>query len=266
MRMSQVNALYFSPTGTTRRVVEAIARGMDVPAKIHDITLPSARVKNMDCRDGILIIGAPCYSGRVPKVVTKFLDSRVRMRDALVVLEITYGNRDYDDALLELKDTVESRGGKVVAMGVFLGEHSYSYDDVITAPGRPDAEDLVAAEKLGADVMGKLEGVEEISALKEIECKGNRPYKNNVKKLSEKANPPVVDGDCTHCGACANVCPSGAIDPVTFMADKVKCILCQACVKACPTKARINKSPQVTKAAHFLFDTFPERKDIEIIL
>ncbi len=46
---------------------------------------------------------------------------------------------------------------------------------------------------------------------------------------------------CTHCGACINLCPTGAftLDPKTrkVLFDHNKCVVCELCVKACPPRA-----------------------------
>jgi len=46
---------------------------------------------------------------------------------------------------------------------------------------------------------------------------------------------------CTHCGACINLCPTGAftLDPKTrkVLFDHNKCVVCGLCVKACPPRA-----------------------------
>jgi len=46
---------------------------------------------------------------------------------------------------------------------------------------------------------------------------------------------------CTHCGACVNLCPTGAftLDPKTrkVLFDHNKCVVCELCVKACPPRA-----------------------------
>jgi len=51
--------------------------------------------------------------------------------------------------------------------------------------------------------------------------------------------PAVVDKDkCTGCGACEDVCPSGAItvnDVAEVNAEE--CTDCEACVDECPTEA-----------------------------
>ena len=55
------------------------------------------------------------------------------------VLVCVYGNRNYDDALLELKDISEANGFVPIAAGAFIARHSI-FSDV--AVGRPDKEDL----------------------------------------------------------------------------------------------------------------------------
>ena len=46
---------------------------------------------------------------------------------------------------------------------------------------------------------------------------------------------------CTHCGACVNLCPTGAfsLEPETrkVLFDHNKCVVCGLCVKACPPRA-----------------------------
>ena len=46
---------------------------------------------------------------------------------------------------------------------------------------------------------------------------------------------------CTHCGACINLCPTGAfsLEPKTrnVLFDHAKCVVCGLCVKACPPRA-----------------------------
>ena len=46
---------------------------------------------------------------------------------------------------------------------------------------------------------------------------------------------------CTHCGACINLCPTGAfsLEPETrrVLFNHSKCVVCGLCVKACPPRA-----------------------------
>ena len=52
---------------------------------------------------------------------------------------MTYGNRDYEDALVELYDLALSLGLTPFAAGAFIGEHSYSTPEMPVAEGRPDS-------------------------------------------------------------------------------------------------------------------------------
>ncbi len=53
----------------------------------------------------------------------------------MAIAIVLYGNRNYDDALIELKDILELDGFKVVAGAAFIGEHSFSNN---LAKNRPD--------------------------------------------------------------------------------------------------------------------------------
>ena len=60
-----------------------------------------------------------------------------------------YGNRDYDDALLEIKDTLNGNGFRTFAAGAFIGRHCI-FPKV--AEGRPDASDLEKLPHSARDV------------------------------------------------------------------------------------------------------------------
>jgi len=61
----------------------------------------------------------------------------------------------------------------------------------------------------------------------------------NIQSLSQD----VVrdEARCTHCGACVNLCPTGAfsLEPETrrVLFDHNKCVVCNLCLKACPPHA-----------------------------
>ncbi|MFN2131051.1 MAG: flavodoxin family protein [Anaerolineae bacterium] len=99
-----VRLAYFSPTHTTERVLEAIARGARAReiGRI-DLTPPAADRTFEVSGDELAIIGAPVYGGRIPPEAARRL-RQLRGNLTPAVPVVVYDNRAYEDALLELCD------------------------------------------------------------------------------------------------------------------------------------------------------------------
>ena len=141
--INKIRAVYFSPTGTTRKIVTATAKGLSRALKTdleeYDFTLPKARTQSLRFTDSDLVVfGTPVYAGRVPNVLLPYLNT-MQGNGALAVPVVLFGNRDYDDALIELRDILENNGLHTIAAGAFVGEHSFSR---ILAKDRPDMKDM----------------------------------------------------------------------------------------------------------------------------
>jgi len=233
--------IYFSPTGTTQKTLTSIARGLDAKSVLHyDLTQPNSHFEDV-LTDGVAIVGIPVYAGRVPEVCLQRIQT-ITAKGLPCVLVALYGNREFEDALVELRDIAVSQGFNVIAAAAFIGEHSYSTAQSPIAAGRPNAQDLKLAEQFGRQVAAKIArgnpGTPEID--------GTVPYKERV-PLGGVA--PETDRErCTLCGRCEQVCPTGAIkvtDVVTTEADK--CVMCCACVKICEEAARLFNHPRIAE-------------------
>ena len=175
---------------------------------------------------------------------------------------MVYGNRDYEDALLELSDLLKEKGFVPVAAAAFIGEHSFSRPEMPVAAGRPDEEDLRKAMAFGLQIREYLSHVSDASLVPPLEVKGQRPYKQKGK---HNPQAPVVEADlCTQCGYCEAICPVGAITLVDdgTVSDPQKCIKCCACVKECPQGARSFDSPFTP----WLFEHCQARREPEIFM
>lgn len=142
MTIKEVRAVYFSPTGTTRRVVECVAAElaarMSVPMQTVDFTLPQNRQAPLIFdSQSLIVFGTPVIAGRVPNVLLKYL-AALEGQGAPAVPIVVFGNRDFDDALIELRDILAEGGCRPFAAAAFVGEHSFSRT---LAAGRPDEED-----------------------------------------------------------------------------------------------------------------------------
>jgi flavodoxin/NAD-dependent dihydropyrimidine dehydrogenase PreA subunit len=238
----KINTLYFSPTGTTEKIVKDIAQkiaGGKAAVRDIDFTLPQGREENVTFKkDDLVIAGVPVYAGRVPNVLLKFL-SRVCGSGATAIAVVVYGNRDYDDALLEFKDILSANGFKVVAAGAFIGEHSFS---TVLGANRPDEKDRAQVEGFAAKIADKLNSPGRES---DFAVKGNRPFRpyyrakspDGVKGDFLKA-VPKTNSDCIDCKLCAQICPMGSIDAYDVARITGVCIKCCGCVKKCPVSAK----------------------------
>jgi ferredoxin len=265
MSIHAVTAIAFSPTGTTKSVVSRIAAaasaalGEDRAPADHDITLPSARRAGASFRQGdLVVVGVPVYAGRVPTLLVDYLRT-VRGGGAFAVAVVVYGNRHYDDALIELADLLEAQGFVVVAAAAFIGEHSYSR---LVAPGRPDAADLALATELAVRVTRKLSGG---GPFARVVPTGTRPYRELALKIDLGNARPVASAACQRCRACVEVCPLGAIDPdeLSTVGD---CLRCNACVKGCPAGARSFSDASYRTVRRWLEGHCAERRTPELFL
>ena len=139
MIIKDIHLVYFSATYTTRKVLRGIAHTIEGNIVEHDVTdaLPFGNITIG--ADSLLIIGAPVYAGRLPRRAAEAF-KMLRGSSTPAIAVCVYGNRDYDDALVELQDIIEERGFKTVAAGAFIGRHCIF---PTVAGGRHDDADML---------------------------------------------------------------------------------------------------------------------------
>jgi len=239
MTTKGITLIYFSPTGTTGKVLDQIAKGMGKEiSKVIDMTDSKTRsqVPPEFGKDDIVLIGAPVYAGRIPKDAVDYFKT-LKATETPAVLTVVYGNREFEDALLELKDITTGCGFVPAAGGAFIGEHSFSSHKLPIAPGRPDAGDLDQATVFGEKIAAQLKGLDLPGEIGDLAVPGNSPYRDG---MGNKAFAFIqISDDCDNCGTCATVCPKDAIDEDKgYITMDDRCIFCCACIKACPQNAR----------------------------
>lgn len=252
--------IYFSPTHTSRTTALAVAEGLaELGMEAQDVDLTMAPAREgfaLELGEGdVAVVGYPVYAGRVPRVLAEAL-AGLAGEGAVAVPVAVYGNRDFDDALVEMADILTGAGFAVPAAGAFVGEHSFTR---LVGTDRPDAADVEAAVAFGAAVAAKL-AAGDLSA---AEPRGNRPYTDYQADLPFT---PVTTDACTDCGVCAHVCPMGAIDPADVRRVDECCISCCACVKACPEAAKTFEGTPVDGVAHMLQENCAARREPETFL
>jgi len=251
-----IKTLYFSPTGTTKKIVETISKTLGVVENNYNITLPKHRdiLPSFDKED-LLVVGIPVYAGRIPRLIIDQL-TNIKGNETPIVLVAVYGNRDYDDALLEMKDVFVQNGFMPIAAGAFIGEHSYTSE---VASNRPDIEDLKICKEFAETIKTHLYLGD--YKTKELHVKGNFPYREIKPSLPLG---PTVDESCISCGICTINCPTGALKynrHISVIDDL--CIRCHACVRKCPFHA-IDFEEKLDPVKNWLIDNFTERRESEL--
>lgn len=266
MDTNTINLVYFSPTHTSRKIVQGIASGMTTEKIDHfDLTLPSDNAdKTIFSKDDFVIFGMPVYAGRVPADAVARLE-KIQGTNTPAAIIVVYGNRDYEDALLELKNIVSASGFKPVAAGAFIGEHSFSTQQFPIAVGRPDNADIIETTRFGQSITKKLSAAANTDNLAVIDVPGNFPYKEGM--VASKAAASTNNENCTMCGTCETVCPTGAISYTeSVITDNDKCILCCACIKNCPSDARELALPPLIEKTQWLSETCKEPRKPEVFI
>lgn len=228
MAFAKINLVYFSATGTTAKIVSAIGAGTGIKENnvCKIISVPREIVSIPG--DELTIFGVPVFSGRVPEIAKEALDKIKGDRSPAIVVCV-YGNRDFDDALLELRDIVSENGFVAISAAAFVAQHSI-FPEV--GGGRPDAADLCLAEEFGRESVATFAA----GLTTELAISGNNPYRA-IKKVP--LTPMTRKKKCDRCGACVKNCPVQAIDADNpCKVDKHRCIACAHCISICPTSAK----------------------------
>lgn len=254
-----VRALYFSPTHSSGKIALALAAdlagALGKASDAWDLTLPPAREKDYVCApEDVLVFAFPVYAGRLPQLLQAPL-ARLTGNGAATAAVAVYGNRDYDDALLEAVDLLTRQNCTVTAAGAFIAEHSLA---PLVGAGRPDARDMRALADFAKRVAAKI-----AAGKPAVQVKGKRPYKERGPAADIR---PKTRQTCTRCMICVQGCPVGVIsgdDPGVAAAG---CIRCCACVKFCPEKAKYFDDETMARIRGMLESKCTARREPELFV
>ena len=95
---------------------DGIASQLSVVNNKIDFTLPDQRLdKHCFTEHDLAIFAMPVYAGRIPNKILPFVQSLFSGENTPVVLISVFGNRSFDEALMELKIELEKRNFKAIA-------------------------------------------------------------------------------------------------------------------------------------------------------
>ena len=274
MEIAYVKAVYYSATGNTEKVTSAlaarIAERLGVAVETDDFTLPKDRVNTRTYSPSDLVVfGMPVYAGRVPNKLLPAVQQLFRGNGALAVPVVTFGNRNFDNGLIELRNELEAHGFHTIAGAAFAARHAFT--DKL-APGRPDAADLEILQRFAWNVAEKVQNLTMIPA--PVAVRGDDPVGPYYTPLGIdgkpavflKAKPKTRPEACNNCGMCAEVCPMGSIRKEAPAEVPGICIKCQACVRKCPTHAKYFDDPAFLSHVAMLEQHYVRRAEPAVFL
>lgn len=270
MEISKIYSIYFSPTGSTKNICNKLCqKSSKVLNKNYeeiDFTLMDKRKKIYKFgKNNLIIFGMPTYAGRLPNKIMPDVKKSFIGDQTPVINVQTYGNRNYDDSLIEQRIILEENG--FISIGGMAAVCRHVFSNKI-AKNRPDQND---SKKMDDFIINIFEKIKSSKKLRAEKFKGDynltkyyQPLKENLEKANFLKAKPKTDIDkCTDCKICAKVCPMGVIDYNDVSTINSPCIKCQACIVKCPENAKYFDDEDFLSHVKMLEKNYQTQKEIE---
>jgi len=234
---------YFSATGNTAKVAKAIGSKLSKlghEVREWDITTPDERGTglNLDSYQAF-VFGFPSHSSRAPRLAREWLET-LEGGGRKCATFFTFGGFGIDPCHSTTKQILDRRGFKLAASAQFLGVHTFNLAGWRAMAGRPDETDFEVAEEFASVSHRRFTGQDPalIGPLKEPGLSEEKLDEMEGGRYKLVSQLPTREGrECSLCGICEEICPSGAMDAERGEADKTKCIVCLSCLANCPEEA-----------------------------
>jgi flavodoxin/ferredoxin len=253
--------VYYSFSGNTRKIAQAISQGMSQVAGKSDIAAieGSSGVPGMKPQDlleyDLIGFGSPAWSHSITPNMMAFIESLPSLKGKHTFFFVVHGIlpggavRWMVKALKAKRSTVigwEDWYGSGFPANIFKPYHT---------DGHPDEIDLNEATNFGREMVERSRRISEgeknlipvLPSREEYERRyGRKPvYKATPKRKDYKVRPVWLSYEikinrerCNKCNLCVENCPMGCIDlSATPPIDKAACVACWVCEQICPLGA-----------------------------
>ena len=244
--MSRCLIVFFSQGGTTKRVAQAVSKGLSAHGHEVDLHDLSDGPPPDHGRYDVLGIGCPAHYYRPAIIVCDYLATLSGLSGKPVFTFVLYAAY-VGDAGNVVRGALEAKGGNELGYarfrgaGRFLGylRHGYQF-----SPADPSSDAIAEAERFGGDLAERLAGSTHVPA-------AHDPSPPAVYRLERFLTSRffirqvysrlfrVDRRECGHCSRCMKSCPTRNIseDREGRRVWGRECVLCFACEANCPRGA-----------------------------
>ena len=148
----KVKQIIFSPTGGTEKVANIISKNLSKNITTIDLCNKSANFKETKIDESdMVVIAMPSFGGRAPQIAIQRL-KQINGNHTKCIVVCVYGNRAYEDTLVEMEDAANDSNFEVIAAISAIAEHSIMHQ---YATGRPDKNDEANLTNIVRDILNK---------------------------------------------------------------------------------------------------------------
>ncbi len=250
LNFEKVSKVYFSPSGTTEKIVNEVAKNFNMNRENYDL-LSFDEEKSFS--DELVIFGIPVFDGRIPKLACKRL-SKMKGNNTKAIVILNYGNMDYGDALLELTELLKENNFQIVGVAATVSQNSL-FNQI--GRNRPDENDMKKINEFSQKIVEKLKNNEE----NEIFVNGYKPYSAyRTPEFSINCDENL----CVECLDCVYTCPEEAImENTPTMTNIDDCTRCSTCINVCSEGARSFSGDAYNQEMQNAVEDFYDRKEAE---
>jgi len=245
-----ITIVYFSQTGQTRKVAEAMAAGLRKKKNTVHV-LDMRKVMPADIKDcDVLGVGTPCFESQAPAPVKTWMRTWPALHGKPAFVFATAGGAP-GNVLYALTKALRSKGAKVIGGFMSRGMVHHPAPCLIgRLPKRPNREDLAQAQTFALAVARHIQSGN-AGTMPESRPDALKPTWGFFQLVGLIAKPfllrillpkPQLDQSrCNQCQLCAKECPVQSIKLEPYPVWDGRCIRCYHCQNVCPKKA-LNES------------------------